>query len=916
MAAINFLKTYSANCAGEKRHGFFRRCTLFAGNFWLRTALLLCAVVLLPLTAESVQADTCQNVNSSGVAKVGTWDALADALNPGSSDCIPVDKIVLIDDITGNNTGSRLIVPRNRTVTLDLNGKTINRNAGTNAIENGYVIRVDGNLTISGNGTITGGNNNDSGGGVFVADGGTFTMNGGTISGNTVTSKPDEEERYFASGGGVCVAGGGTFNMQDGAISGNTVTSNLGGGGVFVDLYGTFTMEGGTISGNIAHKISADGYGGGVFVSGEGCFSMSGGSITGNTADNNGGGVFLSSPLSDPNPKQFTISGSPQINKNNAVIGNDNDNVYLNPDTIITISGALSKSSNESNIGIKMQTPGEFTSGLKAHNGSLDFFSSDEQNYDFRWNGDESEAQLTGVYTIRINGGFSIPNGKIESAPADKAAAGEIVKLTVTPDPGYMLKEKLLQVLKNSEPDMLVPVTFESETECSFTMPKEFKNLSTDHVNITAEFIEPEQYFVKVTSNNADYGSAFVRTNGGKVSEVQGISGTNVQLTEDARKGYQFIRWELDHDAGTLSGDTYTIGTANVTITAVFEKIPGYNVTVKNDGNGTASANPDHGPAGTKVNLTPVPNDGYGFKEWQVVTGGVTVTDNSFIIGKADVEIKAVFEKIPGYYVTVKIDGNGTASANPVQGPSGTKVSLTAKPEEGSHFKEWKVNSGGVTVTDNSFTIGTANVEIEAVFEKLEKHLPVRFEHVMQDGTPSIPTDIKRLTWGNLQLEISKDDKKYTSEKFSLDIIPGDRFSPISGTTPVLFYSDLDVNALSAYYAFTLTGFDPEVSADIYSSEGLPVKKYKVTVVDIVPKDDADQKVFLQIKLRWDDGSGNGGQQPEMIAVYALPEDEIGAYVLNPDGTKEYLLFHTYELCMMYLGSDELCSGPERCFHK
>ncbi|MBQ4514021.1 MAG: leucine-rich repeat domain-containing protein [Anaerolineaceae bacterium] len=47
-----------------------------------------------------------------------------------------------------------------------------------------------------------------------------------------------------------------------------------------------------------------------------------------------------------------------------------------------------------------------------------------------------------------------------------------------------------------------------------------------------------------------------------------------------------------------------------------------------------------------------------------------------------------------------------------------------------------------------------------------------------------------------------------------------------------------------------------------------------------------------------------------------LPEDEIGAYKLNPDGTKEYLIFQTYDVCMHYLGSEDLCSGNERCYHK
>ena len=69
----------------------------------------------------------------------------------------------------------------------------------------------------------------------------------------------------------------------------------------------------------------------------------------------------------------------------------------------------------------------------------------------------------------------------------------------------------------------------------------------------------------------------------------------------------------------------------------------------------------------------------------------------------------------------------------------------------------------------------------------------------------------------------------------------------------------------------------------------------------------------ITIYLKWDDGKNS---QPEVIRVYALPEDEIGAYHILPDGTKEYLLFHTYDICMAWLGSDELCRGPERCFHK
>ena len=82
-----------------------------------------------------------------------------------------------------------------------------------------------------------------------------------------------------------------------------------------------------------------------------------------------------------------------------------------------------------------------------------------------------------------------------------------------------------------------------------------------------------------------------------------------------------------------------------------------YTVTVTNDGNGTGTATPASGVTGTKVTLAAAPNEGYLFKEWQVISGGVTVAENAFLIGSANVEIKAVFTKEPVVYSTVSVEG-------------------------------------------------------------------------------------------------------------------------------------------------------------------------------------------------------------------------------------------------------------------
>ena len=70
-----------------------------------------------------------------------------------------------------------------------------------------------------------------------------------------------------------------------------------------------------------------------------------------------------------------------------------------------------------------------------------------------------------------------------------------------------------------------------------------------------------------------------------------------------------------------------------------------YSVTVSTDGSGTAMADKTSAAVGTVVTLTATPKSGYTFKEWQVITGGVTIKDNKFTMPDENVEIKAIFEK-------------------------------------------------------------------------------------------------------------------------------------------------------------------------------------------------------------------------------------------------------------------------------
>lgn len=70
---------------------------------------------------------------------------------------------------------------------------------------------------------------------------------------------------------------------------------------------------------------------------------------------------------------------------------------------------------------------------------------------------------------------------------------------------------------------------------------------------------------------------------------------------------------------------------------------PNYTVTVLNDGNGTASASPTSAKEGSLISLTATPNNTFLFKEWQVVEGTLSITNNTFIMPSENVTLRAIF---------------------------------------------------------------------------------------------------------------------------------------------------------------------------------------------------------------------------------------------------------------------------------
>lgn len=611
------------------------------------------------------------------------------------------------------------------------------------------------------------------------------TITGGVIYGGHNTANGSNNK-----GGGVYNKG--TFHMYGGNIVGNQVGSfgvtNKSGNGGGVYNEGTFYMHSGLIAGNAAYYSA---YGGGVYN--KGTFYLYGGEISNNIARNNntfvGGGVY--------NAGAFHLSGSVKIagNYKNARKddGSNDSNVYLDisgDNGKIILDGALE---NETPIGIAIYPHNAFTAtsdeNLSCNDASK--FVSEESSYII---GKNAAGQLLMGYrrTVTYDG-----NGNTSgSVPVDSSspyAVGSKVTILSKGDlaktghafAGWELTTSTgttgTKVYASSEDDI-------DESTPSFTLPD-------GDVTLTAQWTPANTYTVTYDPGK---GSGTMDAD----TATEGVAFTLPACTftppayKDVTKG--FAGWKIgDTDTIVSAGATYTF-TGDTTVTATWrtfgvsgalyqifvktmldktitlnvnqnltiaqiksmiddgEDIPpaqqnlafnnklledertlgDYNiqkeatlnmvctVTVTNDGNGSGSASLAFGKSSDTVTLTAEPASGYHFKEWQVVSGGVSVENNSFAIGNADVTIKAVFEAdIPAspatYTVTV---GNGTADKTTAA--AGEAVTVTANaPAAGKAFNRWTGDAAFADATSatTTFTMPARNVTVTATYKDKPK---------------------------------------------------------------------------------------------------------------------------------------------------------------------------------------------------
>ena len=642
---------------------------------------LLCTCFLfstasVPVSAaETEQEEEMTTLSSrSGGAEVSTPADLASALGDSTKDTVKLTADIIID--------TTLTV--NRAVTLDLNGFVLRMT------KEGSVIKVEqgGNLTIADSdtdkahkfvqstgglwvlvddssktvygGIITGGNA-QKGGGVYVAPGGKLNMTGGSIVGcqakfgggvyldnNDQTGEPSEftmtSSRIIGctasdNGGGVAVNPACTFTMNNGSEIRSCTARN--GGGVYTNTSrkngnGVFTLRNGAILSCMVNTSEHPRSRGGG-VYNEGSFIMENGTIKGCTA--------IKERLTGGvyNLKEFTMSGG-TIGEEGKT--DDESHVYNAADktAVFTISGTAKIYTNVAN-----------DSRLNADGGEI---FGEVTNAVKNWSsaviaGTEGAADST-EFKGKVTNNCIIEKGQFTGEVVNGGSGtirGGAFKGSVTNNLGAILGGDFSQATLSGE----LAITFDPDNG-----------------------EEPD-------TQKVDWG------HGGA---------TLTAPSEPTKEEHTFEGWYYDNN-GENTEWNFETDKAKYTMTLTAQwKANTYTVTVENDGNGTASADPASAKMGDEVSLTPMPNSGYHFKMWEIVPDKVEIKDNKFTMPAAHVTVKAIFERNASSgsgggggttYYTLTFETNGGGSMQAIRAARGKTLDLSAYTpmRDGYDFGGW-----------------------------------------------------------------------------------------------------------------------------------------------------------------------------------------------------------------------------------
>ena len=349
-------------------------------------------------------------------------------------------------------------------------------------------------------------------------------------------------------------------------------------------------------------------------------------------------------------------------------------------------------------------------------------------------------------------------NGSV-AASATSATAGTTVKLTATPAEGYTLDY--------------------------FTLDGE--RINGDTFIMPARNVEVSAVF---TANA--YSITVVQPTGGSVaaSATSATAGTTIELTATPAEGYTLDYFTLDGER--INGDTFIMPARNVEVSAVFTA-NAYSITVVQPTNGMVSASATSATAGTTIELTANPAEGYTLDYFTL--DGERINGNTFSMPARNVEVSAVFTA-NAYSITVVQPTGGTVSASATSAAAGTTIELTATPAEGYTLDYFTLD--GARINGDTFSMPARNVEVSAVFTANAYSITV-----VQPTGGSVAASATSAAAGTTIELTATPAEGYTLDYFTLD---GAR---INGNTFIMPARNVEVSAVFTANAYSITVVQP-----------------------------------------------------------------------------------------------------------
>lgn len=427
------------------------------------------------------------------------------------------------------------------------------------------------------------------------------------------------------AGGGVCLILG-EITMNEGAVIQNCKAEQ--GGAVAMAQVNnsdgnSFTMNGGVIQNNQSTKTASYGYGGGAVYMAEGSFTMNDGEIKNNSSVCCGGAIYMKNNSPSASPSLAITGGT--ISGNSGIYGGG---IYANGNKITLSGGSITKNTASSWGGAALIAP-DSTLDIS---GDITISDNISGNYSIIDN-----LYLDGY----VYNGTHFPDVTISSALTGSVGISTWLK------PG---KEQLA-----SETSLLIA----SGGEYTIT-DSDMSKLSSDSADYVLAPTESNTVVMKIgrtiifdANGHGTAPAAQVVPDGGKATSP----------ADPTADGWAFKGWYTEQECTTGYNFDSTV-TKNITLYAKWEANT-YTVTVQDDGHGSVSASPASATMGEEITLTATPNTGYQFKVWEVVSGGVTITNDKFTMPAEDVTVKATFEAA-AYTVTLETNGGTIASGKEV----------------------------------------------------------------------------------------------------------------------------------------------------------------------------------------------------------------------------------------------------------